>query len=81
MEGEGELCTRLCVWSEGGQELFFLLFAHLTFWLGKTDLSFPALKSPATRSATSGWTFSCLLMAEYSSLSAVLVPASVCGGM
>ena len=41
---------------------------------GKRDLSFPTLK----RSIRA---FSCLLMAVYSSLSAALVPASVCGGM
>ena len=44
------------------------------------DLRFPALKSPATRSAASGLAFSCFLMAVYNSLSSVLVPASVCGG-
>jgi hypothetical protein len=40
---------------------------------------FPCIK--ATRSAAYGWAFSCLLMAEYRSFNAILVPASDCGGM
>jgi hypothetical protein len=54
MEGEGELCMRLCVWSKGGLEFISSMVAHLTCWwkFGKTDLSFPALKSPATRKGT-----------------------------
>ena len=29
MEGEGELCMRLCVWSKGGLEFFFPLWFHM----------------------------------------------------
>ena len=77
MEGERE---HLCVWSKGGLEfknvLFFLTSGSTCGMLVGMR---PALKSLTTRSASES-AFSCLLMALYSSLSAVLVPASDCGG-
>ena len=48
--GESFVC--ISVWSKGGLEFFSPLAAYTFFC--KTDLSFLSLKSPATRSATSG---------------------------